>query len=65
MEPIVVPVKDECCELRLEINKEEQWIVVSRLLLTKIFDAAMIVIVIVSPVCIGGNSPTHSIFSNI
>ena len=34
MEPIVVLVKNECCELRLEINVEEQWIIVSTFLLT-------------------------------
>ena len=27
MEPIVILVKNECCELRLEVNEEEQWIV--------------------------------------
>ena len=44
MEPIFVLVKNEYCELRLEINEEEQWIIVSRFLLINIFDAAMIVL---------------------
>ena len=44
MEPIVVLVKNEYCELRLEINEEEQWIVVSKFLLNNLFDAAMIVL---------------------
>ena len=41
-----VLVKNEYCELRLEINEEEQWIVVSKFLhvLTNLFDAAMIVL---------------------
>ena len=44
MEPIVVLVKNEYFELRLKNNEEEQWIVVSRFLLTNLFDAAMIVL---------------------
>ena len=44
MEPIVVLVKNEYFELRLKNNEEEQWIVVSRFLLTSLFDAAMIVL---------------------
>ena len=39
MEPIVVLVKNKYCNLRLENNEEEQWIVVSRFLLTSLFDA--------------------------
>ena len=39
MESIVVLIKNEYCELRLKINEEEQWIVVSRFLLTNLFDA--------------------------
>ena len=41
MEPIIVIVKNEYCGLRLEINEEEKWIVVSRFLLTNLFDAAI------------------------
>ena len=44
MEPIVVLFKNKYCELRLENNEKEQWIVVSRFLLTSLFDAAMIVL---------------------
>ena len=33
--------ENEYCELRLEVNEEEQWIVVSRFLLTNLFDAAI------------------------
>ena len=39
VESIVVLIKNEYCELRLKINEEEQWIVVSRFLLTNLFDA--------------------------
>ena len=41
MEPIIVLVQKEYCGLRLEFNEEEQWIVVSRFLLTNLFDAAI------------------------
>ena len=44
MELIVVLVKNEYCELRLKINEEEQWIIVSRFSLTNLFDATMIVL---------------------
>ena len=40
MEPIVLLVEKEYSEPRLEFNKEEQWIIVSRFLLTNLFDAA-------------------------
>ena len=67
MIPIVVLVKNEYCEPRLEINEKEQWIVASRF-----FDAAIVLLLLsftrpptATPLCVGGNSPTHSIFSNI
>ena len=44
IELINVLVKNEYCELRLEINEEEQWIVVSRFLLTNLFHPTMIVL---------------------
>ena len=44
MELIAILVKNKFYELRLEINEEEQWIVVSRFLLTNLFDATMIVL---------------------
>ena len=63
----VVLVKNEYCEPRLEINEKEQWIVVSRF-----FDAAIVLLLLsftrpptATPLCVDGNSPTHSIFSNI
>ena len=67
MVPTVILAKNEYCELRLEINEKDQWIVVSRF-----FDAAIVLLLLfftrpptATPLCIGGNSPTHSIFSNI
>ena len=67
MVPTVVLVKNEYCEPRLEINEKEQWFVVSRF-----FDATIVLLLLsftrpptATPLCIGGNSPTHSIFSNI
>ena len=60
--PTVVLVNNEYCELRLEINEKELWIIVSRF-----FDAAISFTrpPTATPLCVGGNSPTHSIFSNI
>ena len=67
MVPTVVLVKNEYCEPRLEINEKEQWIVVSRF-----FDATIVLLLLsftraptATPLCVGGNSPTHSIFSNV
>ena len=64
MVPTVVLVENEYCEPRLKINEKEQWIVVSRF-----FDAAIVLLLhyfpTATPLCVGGNSPTHSIFSNI
>ena len=67
MIPTVVLVKNEYCEPRLEINEKEQWIIVSRF-----FYAAIVLLLLsftrpltATPLCVGGNSPTHSIFSNI
>ena len=64
MVPTVVLVKNEYCEPRLEINEKEPRIVVSRF-----FYAAIVLLLqyfpTVTPLCVGGNSPTHSIFSNI
>ena len=67
MVPTVVLVKNEYCEPRLKINEKEQWIIVSRF-----FDAAIVLLLLsftrpptVMPLCIGGNSPTHSIYCNI
>ena len=67
MVPTVVLVKNEYCEPRLEINEKKQWIVVSRF-----FDAAIVLLLLsftrpptATPFCVGGNSPTYSIFSNI
>ena len=68
MVPTVVLVKNKYLEPRLEINEKEQWIVVSRFF----FDAAIVLLLLsftrpptATPLCVGGNSPTHSIFSNI
>ena len=68
MVPTVVLVKNKYSEPRLEINEEEQWIVVSRF-----FDATRALLLLsftrppltATPLCVGGNSPTQSIFSNI
>ena len=67
MVPTIVLAKNEYCEPRLEIYEKEQWIVVSRF-----FDAAIVLLLLsftrpptAMPLCVGGNSPTHSIFSNI
>ena len=65
MVPTIILAKNEYCEPRLEINEKEQWIVVSRF-----FDAAIVYYYYfpsptATPFCVGGNSPTHSIFSNI
>ena len=67
MVPTVVLVKNEYCEPRLEINEKEQWVIVSRF-----FDTAIVLLNLLftrpptaTPLCVGGSSPTHSIFSNI
>ena len=63
MVPTVVLVKNECCEPRLEINEKS-----NGSLCPGFFYATIVSFTrppTATPLCVGGNSPTHSIFSNI